>query len=272
MFGEARTGQRSPPGPAAAAAGAPGELPVSRRSNTPSSGLNSAHWGSEKQILAAAGARAAQLMPRVCLCCQSGGTGESRAELPTAPREPLPRHSPDPPQNLPGVQGLRAGTPLDSRTCLCVPSKARSQDSDMQDLEHPCSIPTARCPWVAGLSVGQEEEQEPVLGSSLSSFPGGSAAPVLRGTIVAPAPCRARLGCSRQLQRSPAGPCQAGDGCQPRGHHWAHGRSQRARRRGVGGPWARSVGSPAPRKARNMPSANGAVMGTQRLIGAGINI
>lgn len=33
-----------------------------------------------------------------------------------------------------------------------------------------------------------------------------------------------------------------------------------------------SSGSPAPRKAINMQSANHAVMGTQRLIGRGINI
>lgn len=152
-----------------------------------------------------------------------------------------------------------------------------------RELEHPCSIPTSRVPagtQPLGAHV-QEEEQEQVFGEQAvpcPPFPAWTRYFATQHLLCCgeqmwyPLPAMPSPGYSWQLQHSPAGMCQAGDGCQPRGHHWVHRKAQRGHRRGVSGPWAHSVGSPAPRKAINMPSANGAVMGTQRLIGTGINI
>lgn len=169
-------------------------------------------------------------------------------------------------------------------TGTCCPQSTRPQQgrvtgqhSDVQDGAGASPLHPHR-PVPAGTQSlgarGQEEEQERILGSRL--FP--ELLPCMERYLVAlqllccggqmwyPLLAVPSSGYFWQLQHSPVP-----------GWRWlpALGSplgAQRGHRRGVSGSWARSTGSPAPRKAINMPSANGAVMGAQRLIGTGINI
>lgn len=188
------------------------------------------------------------------MCCQSGGTGESRAEPPRAceralfQTHPNPNPNPNPSRHAPpGCRGCSARDHLGQQDVLSPEQgKVTGQDSDVQEgagasLRHPLCraryppVSVPRCPGAgggAGAGFGGA-------GRALCSFPAprGTAAPALRGTNVVPTPCRALLcpGYSWQLQHNAAGMCQAGDGCQPRGHHWVHREPQRGHRRA--GQW-----------------------------------
>lgn len=125
-----------------------------------------------------------------------------------------------------------------------------------RELEHPCSIPITRYPWVPSPPVLVHRRQSrslvlgqvmPLLSLALMSLHEKHASCLAlhllccRGQMQHPLPALPvpavfpRPGCSWQLQQSPVGMCQAGDSCQPGAHLCqAHGK-----RGELHGPWAR---------------------------------